>query len=376
MKIGIPKEIKPQESRVAVTPAGVKELTTQNHTVFVEENAGLLSSFSNDDYRQSGAIIVSTAAEVYNNSDMIVKVKEPLESEYAYIESRHTVFTYFHFAASQSLTAAMVNSGATCIAYETIQENNQLPLLIPMSEVAGRLATQQGAKYLEKTYGGAGVLLGGVPGTPPAKVLILGGGTAGTQAAWVAAGMGAQVYILDTNLKRLRYLKEVMPPNVSPLHANTLVIETLISQSHLIIGTVLIPGDKAPKLITKPMLKLMQPGTVLIDVAIDQGGCFETSVPTTHNDPIRIIDGIVHYAVTNMPGAVPQTSTLALTNATLPYVVQLARLGWHAACKQNEALRSGLTVVDGKLISSDIARLFQKKYTPLHQILDFESRQV
>ena len=376
MVVGVPKEIKPQESRVGMVPSGVAQLIDNGHTVLIEKNAGRLSGFTDEAYRAVGASIVSNTDAVFSASDMIVKVKEPLEEEFSRIRSGQILFTYLHLASDKKLTQALMKSGATCIAYETVSRNQQLPLLIPMSEVAGRMATQQGAKYLEKTYGGAGVLLGGVPGTPPAKVLILGGGTAGTQAAWVAAGMGAQVYILDTNFKRLRYLKEVMPPNVSPLHANTLVIETLISQSHLIIGTVLIPGDKAPKLITKPMLKLMQPGTVLIDVAIDQGGCFETSVPTTHNDPIRIIDGIVHYAVTNMPGAVPQTSTLALTNATLPYVVQLARLGWHAACKQNEALRSGLTVVDGKLISSDIARLFQKKYTPLHQILDFESRQV
>lgn len=374
MKIGIPREIKPQESRVAITPNGVKDLCHQNHSLFVEMNAGLLSGFSDEAYIEAGATLLPSAEELYESSDMIVKVKEPLTSEYSLINSQHTIFTYFHFASSQTLTEAMMESKATCIAYETIRANNQLPLLIPMSEVAGRLATQQGAKYLEKTFGGAGILLGGVPGTTPAKVLILGGGTAGTQAAWVAAGMGAQVTILDTNLQRLRYLSEVMPANVTPLYASTDGIEKESRSSQLIIGTVLIPGDRAPKLITKKMISEMEPGTVLVDVAIDQGGCFETSVPTTHDDPIRIIDGVVHYAVTNMPGAVPQTATLALTHATLPFVHELAEKGWKEACSQNTALQGGLTVVDGKLLNEDIARLFQKKYTPLQQILHFESK--
>ena len=373
MKIGIPLEIKPQESRVAVTPAGVFELVQQKHKVFVQKSAGKLSGFSDQEYVTAGAALIDTAADVYAASEMIVKVKEPLASEYSLITEKHTVFTYFHFAASQTLTQAMLASKATCIAYETIQEGRQLPLLVPMSEVAGRLATQQGAKYLEKPFGGAGVLLGGVPGTPPAKVLILGGGTAGTQAAWVAAGMGAQVVIVDTNLERLRYLKDIMPPNVTPLKVSATVIDTHIQDSHLIIGTVLIPGDRAPKLITKAMLSKMQPGTVLVDVAIDQGGCFETSEPTTHDDPIRIVDGIVHYAVTNMPGAVPQTATLALTNATFPFVEKIARLGWKQACLEYPSLCGGMSTVGGQLLNEDIARLFQKKYTPLREILNFES---
>ena len=373
MKIGIPLEIKLQESRVAVTPAGVFELVQQHHEVLVQKSAGNMSGFSDQEYVTAGAVLVDTAADVYAGSEMIVKVKEPLASEYSFITEKHTVFTYFHFAASQTLTEAMLASKATCIAYETIQEGRQLPLLVPMSEVAGRLATQQGAKYLEKPFGGAGVLLGGVPGTPPAKVLILGGGTAGTQAAWVAAGMGAQVVIVDTNLERLRYLKDVMPPNVTPLKASATVIDTHIQDSHLIIGTVLIPGDRAPKLITKAMLSKMQPGTVLVDVAIDQGGCFETSEPTTHDDPIRIVDGIVHYAVTNMPGAVPKTATLALTNATFPFVEKIARLGWKQACMEYPSLCGGMSTVGGQLLNEDIARLFQKKYTPLREILNFES---
>ena len=371
MNLGVPKEIKPQESRVAITPAGVRELIAQNCTVNVQKSAGELSHFSDEMYEQAGAKILPDAAAVYEKSDLIVKVKEPLPEEYTLIKSHHTVFTYFHFAASQSLTKAMQDSKATCIAYETIQEGRQLPLLTPMSEVAGRLATQQGAKYLENAFGGAGVLMGGVPGTPPAEVLVLGGGVAGTQAALVAAGMGANVMILDTNLKRLRQLSEMMPANVQALFSSAAVIEKQIARCHLIIGTVLIPGDRAPKMITRAMLSKMQKGTVMVDVAIDQGGCFETSEPTTHQDPIRIIDGIVHYAVTNMPGAVPQTATAALTNATLPYVKQLASKGWKAACESNPSLSGGLSLVNGQVLNKEIARLFDKKYTPLQEILNF-----
>lgn len=370
MKIGIPKEIKPQESRVSVTPDGVQELKDQGHTIWVEKDAGLLSGFSNETYEQAGAQLVSTAEMVYQNAELIVKVKEPLASEYPLIKAHHTVFTYFHFAASLELTEAMLASKASCIAYETISQGNQLPLLVPMSEVAGRLATQQGAKYLESSFGGAGILLGGVPGTPPAEVLILGGGTAGTQAAYVAAGMGAEVTILDTNLNRLRELKEIMPANVKALFSSRAIIEKYVTSSQLIIGTVLIPGDKAPKLIPKEMLSIMQKGTVLVDVAIDQGGCFETSEPTTHQDPIRIKEGIVHYAVTNMPGAVPQTATKALTNATLPYIKRIAQKGWKKACQEHQGVAEGLNIVDGALIRSEIAQLFGKKATSLQQTLD------
>ena len=371
MTIGIPREIKPQEARVAITPSGVSELMKQNITVLIEENAGLLSGFSNRSYQRAGAELIPNAKSLYEKSDTIIKVKEPLPDEYKWIKPQHTVFTYFHFASSRQLTEAMIQSQATCIAYETIKIGNQLPLLVPMSEVAGRLAAQQGAKYLESPQGGAGILLGGVPGTPPAKVLVLGGGTAGTEAARVAAGMGAQVTILDTNLDRLRQLNEMLPPNVVLLFSSADQIQKEITQSHLIIGTVLIPGDKAPKLITKKMLSKMKKGTVLVDVAIDQGGCFETSEPTNHKDPIRIVEGIVHYAVTNMPGAVPQTATAALTNATLPYIKQIARHGWKEACRLNPNLKGGLNLVKGQVLNKEIAHLFDKKYTPLQEILHF-----
>lgn len=370
MIIGIPKEIKPQESRVSLTPEGARELQNEGHTVMVEIDAGILSGFSNEAYEKAGAILISSAEEIYEKAKLIIKVKEPLASEFPLIKAHHTVFTYFHFAASLDLTEAMLASHASCIAYETITQGNQLPLLIPMSEVAGRLATQQGAKYLESSFGGAGILLGGVPGTPPAEVLILGGGTAGTQAAFVAAGMGAQVTILDKNLNRLRQLKEIMPANVRVLFSSKALLEKQVESSQLIIGTVLIPGDKAPKLISKELLHKMQKGTVLVDVAIDQGGCFETSEPTTHQDPIQIKEGIVHYAVTNMPGAVPQTATKALTNATLPYIKLIAQKGWKKACQEHQGLAEGLNIVNGALIRGEIAQLFAKKSTSLRQILD------
>ena len=369
MNLGVPKEIKPQESRVAITPAGVRELIAQNCTVNVQKSAGEFSHFSDEMYEQAGAKILPDAAAVYEKSDLIVKVKEPLPEEYTLIKSHHTVFTYFHFAASQSLTEAMQESKATCIAYETIQEGRQLPLLTPMSEVAGRLATQQGAKYLENAFGGAGVLMGGVPGTPPAEVLVLGGGVAGTQAALVAAGMGANVMILDTNLNRLRQLSEMMPANVQALFSSAAVIEKQIARCHLIIGTVLIPGDRAPKLITRAMLSKMQKGTVMVDVAIDQGGCFETTRVTTHENPTYIVDHILHYAVANMPGAVPQTSTQALTNATLAYAIDLANKGWENACKQDKHLAKGLNVVNGKVTHQSVADAFSLPHTPIEKVL-------
>jgi len=335
MKIGVPKEIKNNESRVGMTPAGVFELIKNNHTVYVQQDAGFGSGFFDTDYAVVGAILVPTAAEVYANSDMIVKVKEPISEEYALIKENQIIFTYFHFASSEELTKAMIDSKSICIAYETVEETDgSLPLLTPMSEVAGRMAIQQGAKYLEKPIKGRGVLLGGVPGVPPGKVLVLGAGIVGIQAAKMAAGLGAHVTILDINMKRLRYVNDVMPSHVVTEFSSEYNIRRHIKNHDLIIGAVLIPGAKAPKLITRDMLKEMHPGTVMVDVAVDQGGCFETTVATTHENPTYIIDDVVHYCVANMPGAVPYTSTLALTNVTLPYVLKLANLGWKAATER------------------------------------------
>ncbi|MGA0430521.1 MAG: alanine dehydrogenase [Flavobacteriaceae bacterium] len=364
MKIGVPKEIKPQESRVGMTPAIASSLIRAGHEVYVQKEAGHGSGCSDQDYTAVGCTLLPTIEAVYETAEMIVKVKEPIVQEYPLIKSHHTLFTYFHFAASETLTEAMESSGAVCIAYETVNENGKLSLLTPMSEVAGRLATQQGAKYLEKPQGGCGILLGGVPGTKPANVTVIGGGVSGTQAAYMAAGMGANVSILDTNLDRLRYLSEVMPKNVTTLYSDPSTIAQAVLQSHLVIGTVLIPGAKAPKLVTKEMIKNMIPGSVLVDVAIDQGGCFETSEPTTHQDPIIIKEGIIHYAVTNMPGAVPRTSTYALTNATSRYALQLANKGWKKACLENPMLREGLNMVEGKITYKEVAEAFNKNYIP------------
>jgi alanine dehydrogenase len=359
MIIGVPKEIKSNENRVALTPAGAMELTKRGHTVFIQHTAGEGSGFEDDEYVYAGATILPDAIAVFEKAEMIMKVKEPIEQEYDLIKSHHLVFTYFHFASSEPLTHAMIKSGAVCLAYETVELNDRsLPLLIPMSEVAGRMAIQQGAKYLEKPVKGRGVLLGGVPGVPPGKVLVLGGGIVGTQAARMAAGLGAQVTILDINLPRLRYLNDVMPPNVVTQFSNEYNVRRLIATHDLIVGAILIPGAKAPKLITKDMLKLMRPGTVLVDVAVDQGGCFETTKPTTHADPTYIIDHVVHYCVANMPGAVPYTSTLALTNATLPYAVQLADKGWQKACKERADLKLGLNVINGKIVYAGVADAF------------------
>ena len=359
MKIGVPKEIKNNENRVGVTPAGVFELIKVGHSVYIQENAGFGSGFTDTDYKVVGANILSSIEEVYAICDMIVKVKEPIEDEYALIKPKQVIFTYFHFASSEVLTKAMIKSNAICIAYETVEdEDGSLPLLIPMSEVAGRMAVQQGAKYLEKPIKGRGGLLGGVPGVPPGKVLVLGAGTVGIQAAKMAAGLGAHVTIMDVNMNQLRYVNDVMPNHVVTEFSSAYNIKQRIKNHDLIIGGVLLKGAKAPKLITKDMLKLMRPGTVLIDVAVDQGGCIETTRPTTHEDPIFIIDDIVHYCVANMPGAVPYTSTLALTNVTLPYVLKLANNGWEIACEQDKTLGKGLNILNGKVVYPEIIKAF------------------
>lgn len=370
MIVGIPKEIKAQEARVGVTPAGASSLLHAGHQVFVQTSAGLLSGFSDEDYKAVGCEILPTIAAVYKQAEMIIKVKEPIAAEYGLIKPGQLLFTYFHFASSKELTHAMLSSGAICLAYETVEKDGKLPLLIPMSEVAGRMATQQGAKYLEKPLQGFGILLGGVTGVAPANVMILGGGVAGTEAAKMAAGLGANVTIFDNNLERLRELGDIMSPNVTPLFSNSFNIAREVKKAHLIIGTVLIPGSKAPKLITNAMLKTMMPGTVLVDVAIDQGGCFESSEPTTHEHPVMLKEGIVHYAVTNMPGAVPNTSTTALTNATLAYAQQLANNGWKDACKRNSSLAKGLNIIDGKVVYKEVAEAFALEYHPLDTILN------
>jgi len=356
MKIGIPKEIKNNENRVALTPGGAKTLILNGHTVFVETHAGENSGFSDELYRKAGAQILSTAEEVFAIAEMIMKVKEPIKTEYKLIRPNQLLFTYFHFAPNKELTLAMIESRAVCLAYETVEKADlTLPLLIPMSEVAGRMSIQEGARCLEKPKGGKGILLGGVPGVKPANVLVLGGGVVGTQAALMAAGLGAHVTIADISLPRLRYLSEIMPPNVDTLMSSPSNIEDILPHTDLVIGAVLIPGAKAPHVVTHDMLKLMQRGSVLVDVAIDQGGCFETSHATTHTDPVYEVDGILHYCVANIPGAVPFTSTLALTNATLPYAVQLANLGWEKACELNKDLHNGLNIVNGKIVFRAVA---------------------
>jgi len=370
MIIGVPKEIKSNENRVALTPAGAIELTKRNHTVLVETNAGLGSGFTDKEYEEAGAKILMTPKEIFDAAEMIMKVKEPIEQEYKMIRPNQLVFTYFHFASYHPLTMAMIDSKAICLAYETVElSDRSLPLLVPMSEVAGRMAIQEGAKYLEKPVKGRGVLLGGVPGVQPGKVLVLGGGVVGTQAAKMAAGLGAQVTILDISLPRLRYLSDVMPANVTTLYSNEYNIRNLIKTADLIVGAVLIPGAKAPHLITRAMLKDMRPGTVVVDVAVDQGGCIETCKPTTHDNPTYIIDDIVHYCVANMPGAVPYTSTLALTNATLPYAIQLANKGWKKACSENNELKLGLNIVDGKVVYKGVADAFGLPYHDVSEVL-------
>lgn len=370
MIIGVPKEIKPAENRVGMTPAGVLEMVKAGHTVYVQSTAGMGTDFYDEDYENAGAKILPTIEDVYGIADMIVKVKEPIEPEYKLIKENQLLFTYFHFASCEPLTRAMIEQKAICLSYETVETpDRKLPLLIPMSEVAGRMATQEGAKYLERTYGGRGVLLGGVPGVPPAKVLVIGGGIVGTQAAKMAAGLGADVTIMDLSLDRLRQLDDIMPANVKTLVPNEMRMREFIQDVDLIIGAVLIPGAKAPKLITRDMLPTMQQGTVLVDVAIDQGGCFETSKPTTHQDPTYIIDDVIHYTVANMPGAVPFTSTMGLTNATLPYVIKLANKGWEQACKEDSALRLGLNIIKGDVVYKAVSDAFDLPYVPLDEVL-------
>ena len=366
MKVGIPKEIKNNENRVGMTPAGVAEMCRHGHEVFVQHTAGEGSGFADDEYVKAGAKILPTIEAVYETAEMIVKVKEPIEPEYKLVRKGQLLFTYFHFACEKELTEAMLKSGAICLAYETVQlPNGSLPLLQPMSEVAGRMAVINGVYYLQKTKGGKGKLVSGVPGVSPTSVLVLGGGTVGEAAAMMAAGMGANVTITDISLPRLRQLDIETPANVHTLYSSSHNISMLLPTVDIVVGSVLVPGDKAPHLITRDMLKLMEPGTVLVDVAIDQGGCFETSRPTTHSEPIYTIDGIVHYCVANIPGAVPNTSTLALTNATLRYAVALADKGWKQACKDDSALAKGLNVVEGKVVFKPVADVFNLKYEEL-----------
>jgi alanine dehydrogenase len=370
MIIGVPKEIKNNENRVALTPAGAKELIKRGHQVYVQQSAGLGSGFSDQDYSAAGANLLPTIEATYQIAEMIMKVKEPIESEYNLIKPNQLLFTYFHFASYEPLTKAMVASKAICLAYETVEKvDRSLPLLVPMSEVAGRMAIQKGANYLEKPLGGRGILLGGVPGVLPAKVLILGGGIVGTQAAWMAAGLGADVIIMDVSLPRMRYLADVMPANVKTMMSNEFNIREQIKQADLIVGAVLIPGAKAPHLITKDMLKDMKKGAVVVDVAVDQGGCIETCKPTTHENPTYVIDDVVHYCVANMPGAVPYTSTLALTNATLPYAIQLADKGWKKAAQENTDLVPGLNVIQGDIVYKAVAEAFNMPYIPVEKYL-------
>ncbi len=371
MIIGLLKEIKANENRVALLPAGAELLIAHGHKVIVEKNAGLASGFPDELYKKVGAKIIQTAAEVYGSADMIMKVKEPIKPEYKMIREGQIVFTYFHFAANKELTQAMMKSKAICIAYETVQKaDNSLPLLIPMSEVAGRMAPQEGAKYAEKTMGGRGILLGGVPGVEPADVVVLGGGVVGQNAARIAAGFGARVTILDSNLQKLRYLDDVMPKNVMTLASNPYNVRKAASRADVLIGAVLIPGAKAPKLVTREMLKDMKEGSVIVDVSVDQGGCIETCHPTTHENPTYVVDGVVHYCVANMPGAVPFTSTLALTNATLPYAIEIAGSGWEKAVKTNNEIKLGLNMAYGKITYKNVAEAFDFEYTPVEEVLN------
>ena len=370
MIVGILKEIKVEENRVCMTPAGVEVMKNNGHQVLVETGAGVGSGFSDEDYLRAGAEIASDNKELFAKSDMLMHVKEPQPSEYALIRPGQIFFTYFHFAASEPLTRAIIETGAVAIAYETIVgKDNSLPLLTPMSEVAGRMAAQQGAKYVERAQGGRGILLGGVPGVAPATVLVLGGGIVGTHAAQMACGLGAKVYLLDTNLDRLRHLSEVMPKNCFLVMSSPATIRELAKEADVVIGAVLLHGAKAPKLITRDMLGTMKKGAVMVDVAIDQGGCFETSHPTTHTDPIYEVDGIMHYCVANMPGAVPLTSTVALTNATLPYAVELANKGWQQAALEDSGIKAGLNIVNGQVVYPGVAEAFGLELVSVETLL-------
>ncbi len=370
MIIGVPKEIKTNENRVGMVPSGSEAMNQAGHTVLVEKGAGLGSGFDDADYQATGAEIVDTAEEVWSSAEMIQKVKEPIEVEWPRMRPDQVIFTYFHFAADEDLTRAVIDSNAIAVAYETVQlPNGELPLLTPMSEVAGRMAVQEGAKYLEKFFGGRGLLLGGVPGVEPGHVVILGGGVVGTNAAKMAAGLGAKVTILDVSLSRLRYLSDVMPANVTLLYSNRHNILDQLKKADLLVGAVLLPGAKAPNLVRREDLKLMKDGTVIVDVAVDQGGCVETIKPTTHEDPIYVVDGVIHYGVANMPGAVSRTSAIALANATSPYSLTLANDGWVEACKADRALALGLNVVKGKVTYPGVAEAFDLEFTPVEDVL-------
>ena len=370
MIVGILKEIKAEENRVCMTPAGIEVMIANGHTALVEKSAGAGSGFKDDAYLKAGAEIVDLPEEIYARSEMVMHVKEPLPSEYGLIREGQIVFTYLHLAAAEELTQALIKSRGICIAYETIQKaDGSLPLLTPMSEVAGRMAIQQGAKYLEMAQGGHGVLIGGVPGVDPGNVVVIGGGIVGVNAAKMACGLGAKVYILDMNLDRLRYLSDVMPANCFLLYSSPATVRELICKADVVVGSVLIPGAKAPKLITREMIGRMKQGSVLVDVAIDQGGCFETSRPTTHSNPIYSVDGVVHYCVANMPGAVPRTSTMALTNATLPYAVEIANKGWMRAMVENQEIERGANVIGGRVTYQAVAEAFDLEYTPVKQLM-------
>ena len=366
MIVGVVKEVKPHEYRVGMIPSGVQSLTLRKHTVLVEAGAGLGSGFADEVYAEAGARIVPTAKEVFDGADMIVKVKEPQPAECEMLRKDQVCFTYFHFAANRALTEGVVRSGCIAIAYETVRDAaGRLPLLTPMSEVAGKMSVQEGAKYLETPMMGRGILLGGVPGVEPATVLILGGGVVGTNAAKVAAGLGARVIIMDVSLDRLRYLSDVMPANVQTLFSDPQLITHHIREADLVVGAVLIPGARCPVLVNRDHLKMMNPGAVIVDVGVDQGGCCETIRPTTHDDPTYVVDEVVHYGVSNMPGAVGRTSTFALTNATLPYVQRLANLGYVEACRADAGLRAGIDVHKGRITNRDVAETFGMEYHPL-----------
>lgn len=369
MIIGVPGEIKNHEYRVGLTPPSVRELTNQGHQVFIEKNAGIGSGLSDEDYLQAGAKILDTPREIYETVEMILKVKEPLPSEYDLLRKGQVVFTYFHFASNQKLTEAMLNKQIVAIAYETVTKNNKLPLLEPMSEIAGRIAVQEGARYLEKFLGGSGTLLGGVPGVKPGKVLIFGGGVVGTNSALIAAGLGAEVVILDIDLDRLRFLDLVMPSNVKLIMSNAENIAEHLKNSDLVIGGVLIPGARTPNLVTRDMLSDMKPGSVIVDVAVDQGGCVETCKPTTHSDPVYTVDNVIHYCVANMPGAVPITSTFALNNAAMKYVLEIADKGYVKAARENKSIADGINMVNGALTCEPVGQAFSIKSEDVFELV-------
>ncbi|HAS90209.1 MAG TPA: alanine dehydrogenase [Desulfovibrio sp.] len=370
MKIGILKEIKSEENRVSMTPAGVEVMIANGHELWVEKSAGVGSGFADKDYVAAGAKIIDTPAEIYAECEMVMHVKEPQASEYDMVREGQIVFTYFHFAPDEPLTRAFIKNKSVAIAYETVEgDKGDLPLLTPMSEVAGRMSVQEGAKYLERYYGGRGMLMGGVTGVTPANVVVIGGGVVGTNAAMMACGLGAKVTILDMNLERLRYLSEIMPKNCFPMMSSPALLRELVQEADVVIGAVLVAGAKAPKLVTREMLKTMKDGSVIVDVAIDQGGCFETSKPTTHGDPVYDVEGVIHYCVANMPGAVPMTSTMALTNATLPYALQIANKGWKQAAQDSRAIMTGLNMIEGKVTYKGVAEAFDLEYTPVESVL-------